>query len=205
MLRAFMVLLGAAGAALLALPGLPHRQGTAKVYTVAQLAHALAQHRRTWEGRTILIDGRAMVGSFASPAPGSSPARPLWEVGGLDLPQCSAKGSGECGPPVSVALPLEDPPPAGSFVNVRLMPPTASIHADHQFFAQLKSIPGIWLKVYPPPPSWLDHLRGIPLIARLLPHAPHIHWGVSAIYRIRIHHSCTPFICDDAVLTNTTP
>ena len=170
MMRVLMVLIGAAGAALLALTVLRHPQGAAKVYTVAQLAHALAHHRRTWEGRTIMIDGRAMIGSDTSPAPWSSPARPLWEVGGLDLPQCSASASGECHTPLTADLSFEGPPPAGSFVNVRLMPPTASIHADHQFFAQLKSIPGIWLKVYPPPPSWLDRVRDIPLIARLLPH-----------------------------------
>jgi hypothetical protein len=199
-----MVLIGAAGATLLALTVLPHLQHTGKVYTVAQVAQALAHHRRAWEGRSIMIDGRAMVGSYASPAPRSTPARPLWEVGGLDLPQCSGKDSGECHTPLNAAFPTVGPPPAGSFVSVRLMPPTASIDADH-LFARLKSIPGIWLKVYPPPPSWLDHFRGIPLIGGLLPQAPHIHWDVSAIYRIRIHRSCTAFICDDAILTNTTP
>ena len=204
MMRVPMVLISAVGVALIALTVLPHPQGAAKVYTVAQLAHALAHHRRTWEGRTIMIDGRAMVGSFASPAPGSSPARPLWEVSGLDLPQCSAKGPGECHTPLNAAFPTEGPPPAGSFVSARLMPPTASIEADH-LFARLKRIPGIWLKVYPPRPSWLDHFRSIPLIVGPLPQAPHIHWGVSAIYRIRIHHSCTPFVCHDAVLANTTP
>jgi hypothetical protein len=92
-MRVLMVLIGAAGAALIALTVLRHPQGAARVYTVAQLAHALVHHRRTWEGRTNMIDGRSMVGSSTSPAPLSSPARPLWEVGGLGLPQCSARGS----------------------------------------------------------------------------------------------------------------
>jgi hypothetical protein len=207
MVRVLVVLIGAAGAALIALTVLPHPRGAAKVYTVAQLAHALAHHRRTWEVRTIMIDGRAIIGSSASPAPGSTPARPLWEVGGLGLPQCSASASGECRTPLTADLSFEGPLSAGSFVNVRLVPATAHLDPDH-LFAGLKSIPGIWLKVYPPPPSWLDQVRGIPFIGRLLPHAPqapHIHWDVSAIYRIRIHRSCTAFICDDAILTNTTP
>ncbi len=179
-------------------------------YTVAQVQKALAQHRATWVGRTIVVRGAIIAAYYGPTSAGYDCGRGLYAcpINVVDIPPSDSAhvllapstGHGNRGAiPGGIAIEGSGSN-AASMLTLTYISPAGDV------------IPTILLRVQPQVQSQAAHglvtlLRKISFLRMLLPQDTQHRYPALGVYRVRIldrptcsHAANVGIVCDDAVL-----